>query len=188
MIVDPTTHVPVRRSGDRPPAMPKLIRPRQPSATAPRKRRRKRSSSDRRTRAEARIVRSGYARPSAVVMSNACDVACVCRCSGLPGSYQFWHCRRPVARPPYWTCVVGSTIITETAQLMTDSDWSRSLLQVLPGAVHGAIVGVSSRIRRASGRQAKLCAQRPAPWAVDNESHVVASTAAARVCPWPPFV
>lgn len=34
MIVDPTTHVPVRRSGDRPPAMPKLIRPRQPSATA----------------------------------------------------------------------------------------------------------------------------------------------------------
>jgi len=65
---------------------------------------------------------------------------------------------------------------------MTDSDWSRSLLQLLPGAVHGAIVGVSSRIVAHPDAKRALRA-RTGALAVDNESHVVASAAAARGLP-----
>jgi adenosylhomocysteine nucleosidase len=85
------------------------------------------------------------------------------------------------------TCVVGSTIISETAQLMTDSDWSRSLLQVLPGAVHGAIVGVSSRIVAHPDAKRALRARTGAWLLIMNPTSLRAPRQRA-VCPWPPFV
>ena len=125
--------------------------------------------------ADTRAVCSGDGRTLAT--SLACAVAEGCRgliSFGIAGGLS------PDLRTG--TCVVGSTIITETAQLMTDSDWSRSLLQVLPGAVHGAIVGVSSRIVAHPDAKRALRA-RTGALAVDNESHVVASAAAARGLP-----
>jgi len=125
--------------------------------------------------ADTRAVCSGDGRTLAT--SLACAVAEGCRgliSFGIAGGLS------PDLRTG--TCVVGSTIISETAQLMTDSDWSRSLLQVLPGAVHGAIVGLSSRIVAHPDAKRALRA-RTGALAVDNESHVVASAAAARGLP-----
>jgi len=132
---------------------------------------------------EARIVAGAHTRAVCIgdgrtlAASLACAVAEGCRglmSFGIAGGLS------PDLRTG--TCVVGSTIISETAQLMTDSDWTRSLLQVLPGAVHGAIVGVSSRIVAHPDAKRALRA-RTGALAVDNESHVVASAAAARGLP-----
>jgi len=79
------------------------------------------------------------------------------------------------------TCVVGSTIVTGTARFTTDRDWARNLLQAIPGAVHGGIVGVHAPIAHPDAKRA-LHASTGA-MAVDTESHVVASVAAARGIP-----
>lgn len=80
------------------------------------------------------------------------------------------------------TCLVGSTIITETATFATDWNWSRNLLRLIPGAIHGAIVGLSPPVLR--HRHAKRALHlRTGALAVDNESHVVARIAADRGLP-----
>jgi adenosylhomocysteine nucleosidase len=120
--------------------------------------------------ADTRAVCSGDGRTLAT--SLACAVAEGCRgliSFGVAGGLS------PDLRTG--TCVVGSTIISETAPLMTDSDWSRSLLQVLPGAVHGAIVGVSRIVAHPDAK--RTLRARTGALAVDNESHIVASAAAA---------
>ncbi len=79
------------------------------------------------------------------------------------------------------TCVVGSTIVSETTQFITDRNWSRALLQLIPGAVHRPIVGIATVVAHPEAKRA-LHASTGA-LAVDNESHVVASVAAARGLP-----
>jgi adenosylhomocysteine nucleosidase len=80
------------------------------------------------------------------------------------------------------TCLVGSAVISETTRFMTDRTWSRTLLRLIPGAVHGAIAGVSPPI--VSHPEAKRALHlSTGALAVDNESHVVASVAAARGLP-----
>jgi hopanoid-associated phosphorylase len=80
------------------------------------------------------------------------------------------------------TCLVGSTIITETAAFATDWNWSRNLLGLIPGAIHGAIVGRSPPVvtHPDAKRALHLCT---GALAVDNESHVVARIAADRGLP-----
>ncbi|MFB9263712.1 adenosylhopane nucleosidase [Bradyrhizobium erythrophlei] len=79
------------------------------------------------------------------------------------------------------TCVVGSTIVSEVTQVATDRNWSRALLQLIPDAVHGAIVG-TPRVISLPETKRDLHASTGA-LAVDNESHVVAGIAAARGLP-----
>ena len=79
------------------------------------------------------------------------------------------------------TCVVGSTIVSETTQVATDRNWSRALLQLIPDAVHGAIFGAATVVSHPEAKR-DLHASTGA-LAVDNESHVVASVAAARGLP-----
>lgn len=79
------------------------------------------------------------------------------------------------------TCVVGSTIVSETTQVATDRNWSRALLQLIPDAVHGAIFGAATVVSHPEAKR-DLHANTGA-LAVDNESHVVASVAAARGLP-----
>ena len=79
------------------------------------------------------------------------------------------------------TCVVGSVITSGTTRFMTDWNWSRNLLQVIPGAVYGAIVGVSSPIAQRDAKRALHVST--GALAVDMESHVVASVAATRALP-----
>lgn len=80
------------------------------------------------------------------------------------------------------TCIVASSIVCGTSRLMTDRGWSRNALQLIPDAVHGPIVGVSSGIVAHPAAKRALHA-RTGAIAVDNESHVVASVAAAYALP-----
>jgi len=79
------------------------------------------------------------------------------------------------------TCIVGSTIVAETLEFPTDRHWSQALLRLIPDAIHGAIAGVPT-VAAHPGAKRSLHISTGA-LAVDNESHVVASVAAARGLP-----
>ena len=79
------------------------------------------------------------------------------------------------------TCVVGSVITSGTTRFMTDWNWSRNLLQAIPSAVYGAIVGISAPIAQTEAKRALHVST--GALAVDMESHVVARVAAARALP-----
>jgi uridine phosphorylase len=80
---------------------------------------------------------------------------------------------------PAGTCIVGSTIVSETIRLTTDRNWSQALLRLIPNAIHGAIAGVTTIVAQAK----RSLHMSTGALAVDNESHVVASVAAARGLP-----
>lgn len=80
------------------------------------------------------------------------------------------------------TCIVGSTIVAGTTQLVTDRDWSRNLLQAIPRAVYGPIAGISASVVAHPEAKRALHLSTGA-LAVDNELHVVASVAAAHGLP-----
>jgi adenosylhomocysteine nucleosidase len=79
------------------------------------------------------------------------------------------------------TCVVGSAILSGTTRFMTDRGWSRNLLQTIPSAVYGIILGVPAPIARPEAKRALHV--NTGAMAVDMESHVVAHVAAARGLP-----
>jgi adenosylhomocysteine nucleosidase len=82
---------------------------------------------------------------------------------------------------PAGTCIVGSMIVSERGQLTTDQDWSRALLRLIPDAFHGAIAGVTTIMAHPASKRSLHMST--GALAVDNESHVVASAAAARGLP-----
>jgi adenosylhomocysteine nucleosidase len=82
---------------------------------------------------------------------------------------------------PAGTCVVGSTIVSETIELTTDRSWSQALLQLAPDAIHGSIAGVTAIAATPEAKRSLHMSTRAL--AVDNESHVVASVAEARGLP-----
>ena len=82
---------------------------------------------------------------------------------------------------PAGTCIVGSTIVSETIQLTTDQNWSQALLRLIPDAIHGAIAGVTTIVAHPEAKRSLHMST--GALAVDNESHVVASVAAARGLP-----
>jgi adenosylhomocysteine nucleosidase len=80
------------------------------------------------------------------------------------------------------TCLVATSVISGNAQFTTDHRWSRNLAELIPGAVQGAIAGVSdSIVARPEAKRALHLSS--GALAVDNESHVVASIAAWRGLP-----
>ena len=82
---------------------------------------------------------------------------------------------------PAGTSIVGSTIISETIELATDREWSQALLQLVPDAICGAIVGTTAVVAHPETKRSLHMST--GALAVDNESHVVASVAAARHLP-----
>jgi hopanoid-associated phosphorylase len=131
---------------------------------------------------EARIAAGSHARAicsgdgSTLATSLACAIADDCRgliSFGIAGGLS------PDLGPG--TRIVASRIICQTAQYMTDGNWSRNLLQLIPDGVYGPIAGVSTITAQPQAKRA-LHASTGA-LAVDNESHVVASVAAARRLP-----
>ena len=74
-------------------------------------------------------------------------------------------------------CIVGSAILSEESRHATDEAWSRNLLQTIPGAIPGTIVGAQAAIIQPYEKRALFLKTRAI--AVDMESHVVASAAAA---------
>ena len=55
---------------------------------------------------------------------------------------------------PPGTCVVGSAIVSGTAQMPTDQTWSQKLLKAIPDAVHGLLVGVPAPIADPAAKRA----------------------------------
>ena len=79
------------------------------------------------------------------------------------------------------SCIVGSAILSDYTSFMTDRNWSHSLLEAMPRAVYGIILGVPAPIARSETKR-RLHVETGAV-AVDTESHVVARVAAARGLP-----
>ena len=79
-------------------------------------------------------------------------------------------------------CVVGSAILSGTTRMVTDRQWSQKLLQTIPDAVHGMLVGVPAPIGHPEAKR-RLYIKTGAV-AVDMESHIVAAVAAAHGLPF----
>jgi hopanoid-associated phosphorylase len=78
-------------------------------------------------------------------------------------------------------CVVGSAVLSGKRRLPTDHRWSQRLLQAIPNPVHGTLLGVPAPIASAEDKRALFL--KTGAVAVDMESHVVATLAAAHGVP-----
>ena len=79
------------------------------------------------------------------------------------------------------TCIIASTILDDEERRPTDTRWAQRLLRIIPGAVHGPILGVREPIARADDKSALH--RQTGALAVDMESHVVARAAAQHGVP-----
>lgn len=79
------------------------------------------------------------------------------------------------------TCVVGSAIVTGDVRHQTDLTWSQTLLEAMPGAVHGMLAGVDGPVCTPAGKRALN--RETGALAVDTESHMVARAAASHGLP-----
>ncbi len=78
-------------------------------------------------------------------------------------------------------CVIGSAVLTDKRRVPTDQRWSQRLLQALPNPVHGTLLGVPTPIACPDAKRALYL--KTGAVAVDMESHIVASVAAAHGVP-----
>jgi len=85
----------------------------------------------------------------------------------------------PYLRPGQ--CVVGSAILDGEESRPTDARWAQRLLRMIPGAVHGPILGVGEPIANAAEKRSLH--DETGAVAVDMESHVVARAAAQHGVP-----
>jgi hopanoid-associated phosphorylase len=85
----------------------------------------------------------------------------------------------PNLRPGTW--IVGSEILCGEFRIATHERWSKDILARIPGAVCGAIAGVSAPIGQPSAKAALH--METGAVAVDMESHIVANIAAAHRLP-----
>jgi hopanoid-associated phosphorylase len=82
------------------------------------------------------------------------------------------------------TCIIGSGILCGSDRINrinTDRDWSQKLLQTIPGAVRGLLFGVPEPVTNPRAKAALYT--KTGAIAVDMESHVVGSVAAAHGIP-----
>jgi hopanoid-associated phosphorylase len=74
------------------------------------------------------------------------------------------------------SCIIASGVRSPEGLVTTDPHWSQRLLQSLPGATHGELLGVTGPIAKPESKR-KLHAETGALGA-DMESHIVAQAAA----------
>ncbi len=79
------------------------------------------------------------------------------------------------------TCVIGSSVVDRDDRHATDARWAQRLMRLIPGAIQGAIVGVSEPIAHASAKHALH--RETGAIAVDMESQVVARAARQHAVP-----
>jgi hopanoid-associated phosphorylase len=79
-------------------------------------------------------------------------------------------------------CVVGSAILSGTARMSTDLEWSGRLLDTMPDAVHGMLVGVPTPISHPEAKRTLYL--KTGAMAVDMESHIVGAVAAVHGLPF----
>jgi hopanoid-associated phosphorylase len=115
-----------------------------------------------------RVICSGDGRNLAATLQERIAAGCAGLISfGIAGGLA------PHLRPG--TCVVGSAIIAGDVRLPTDRVWSRKLLETMPGAVPGALIGAARPVKTSSAKRALFL--ETGAVAVDTESHVVARIA-----------
>lgn len=85
----------------------------------------------------------------------------------------------PELRPG--ACIVGSDIVWGKARVATNREWSHRLLNTIPDAIHGTLLGAPKPV--ACPKTKRDLHQRTGAMAVDMESHVVARIAAAHDLP-----
>jgi len=100
---------------------------------------------------------------------------------GCPGIISFGVAGglAPELRPG--TCVVGSAVLSESNRMPTSREWSQKLLQAIPGAVSGMLLGVAAPVVHPDEKRA-LYLQTGAI-AVDMESHTVAAVGLSHELP-----
>ena len=100
---------------------------------------------------------------------------------GCPGIISFGVAGglAPQLRPG--TCVVGSAVLSESNRMPTSREWSQKLLQAIPGAVSGMLLGVAAPVVHPDEKRA-LYLQTGAI-AVDMESHTVAAVGLSHELP-----
>jgi hopanoid-associated phosphorylase len=79
-------------------------------------------------------------------------------------------------------CIVGSAILSGTSRMPTDPTWSKKLLETVPGAVSGMLVGVPAPISHPSAKRTLYV--KTGAMAVDMESHIVGAVAKAHGIPF----
>lgn len=79
------------------------------------------------------------------------------------------------------SCVVASEIIYGEQSHTTDRSWSRQVLNALPDAVHGPMIGVAAPVAHPHAK--RELHRKTGAIAVDMESHVVARAAAKHRLP-----
>ena len=92
---------------------------------------------------------------------------------GCPGIISFGVAGglAPQLRPG--TCVVGSAILSGSNRMPTSREWSQKLLQTIPDAVSGMLLGVAAPIAHPDDKRALFL--KTGAIAVDMESHIVAA-------------
>jgi adenosylhomocysteine nucleosidase len=95
----------------------------------------------------------------------------------VPRSYQSGCRGGTSAQPGCRDLRVGSEVLWGKTRLGTDASWSQSLLQAIPNSIYGKIVGVPRPIAYADAKH--VLHIRTGALAVDMESHIVGSVAAA---------
>jgi hopanoid-associated phosphorylase len=78
-------------------------------------------------------------------------------------------------------CIVASAVLCGANRLPTDRRWSRNLIRTVPGAMLGVLAGAAAPV--ATPEAKRLLHQRTGAFAVDMESHIVASVAAKHAIP-----
>src|ERR1044071_4035832 len=79
------------------------------------------------------------------------------------------------------TCIIGSSVIDEGEERLTDARWSQRLRRIIPDTQYGPLLGVRQPIALAEDKSALH--EKTGALAVDMESHVVARAAAQHGVP-----
>jgi adenosylhomocysteine nucleosidase len=100
---------------------------------------------------------------------------------GCPGIISFGVAGglAPHLRPG--TCVVGSAVLSGTNRMPISAEWSQKLLQTIPDAVSGVLLGVSAPVAHPGEKRALYL--KTGAIAVDMESHIVAAVGLAHELP-----
>jgi adenosylhomocysteine nucleosidase len=99
-------------------------------------------------------------------------------CSGL---LSFGVCGGLAPHLKPGACIVASEVLSGRGRVAMDPHWSRQLLQSLPDAEHGLLLGVQAPL--ADTESKRTLHQETGALAADMESHIVASVAAERGLP-----
>lgn len=127
-----------------------------------------------------RVICSGDGRNLAAKLTAAIADARQ-RVQGCPGIISFGVAGglAPQLRPG--TCVVGSAVISGERRMPISGEWSQKLLQTIPDALPGVLLGVPAPIAHPDEKR-KLYLKTGAI-AVDMESHIVAAVGLAHELP-----